>query len=90
LAAYSTLDFVYNVARQRQCVRYSRLQRKQRDLGDGNPPEMYRERKSYSFDLLKGHRRKAPTCSRTAFYRVLYMRFWGHEIEVQKVDCIDL
>jgi hypothetical protein len=23
-------------------------------------------------------------------YRVLYMRFWGHQIEVQKVDCIDL
>jgi hypothetical protein len=23
-------------------------------------------------------------------YRVLYMRFWGHQIEIQKVDCIDL
>jgi hypothetical protein len=23
-------------------------------------------------------------------YRVLYMRFWGHEIEIQKVDCIDV
>jgi hypothetical protein len=22
--------------------------------------------------------------------RVLYMRFWAHQIEVQKVDCIDL
>jgi hypothetical protein len=20
----------------------------------------------------------------------LYMRFWGHEIEIQKVDCIDV
>lgn len=67
LVAYSILGFIHNVARQRQYARYSRLQRKQRDLSNGNLPEMYRETKSHSFDLLKGHRRKAPTCSRTAF-----------------------
>jgi hypothetical protein len=29
-------------------------------------------------------------CSRAHNYRVLYMRFWAHQNEVQKVDFIDL
>jgi hypothetical protein len=32
----------------------------------------------------------SPISEPKSLYRVLYMRFWAHQNEVQKVDCIDL